>query len=402
MTLRSLVLMVLLAVTLGSAHAAPMANTTTAANTSLDDKAMEAVYRKNQLALEDWLEHSNSPRDWALASQLLEYPYASSAVTRPRGAALLRKAAEAAPNDRLIQWLWIEETAEDSGCPVPASCPNRAHALAMLDPDNAAAWLSVIEDAWRRKDTLALENAIQHMANASRYDDSFGVSFRAWEHAVARYSWFTHFKPARGSAKLEPAEGSVELKPSEESIEIEWLGLHTKLWEWKSPRSMNDIDHSSEGAAIDLVMQGPIRNTPQVVRACDPQENPEAGRSRYEYCQAIGRMMLNQSSFLILRIGGALILRASDTATSDDIGHARTLRWQWERFEALTAQLAKDATLLGQYLDDYDATNSEVLAMQRTLQHAHIPLNPPPTWQLMHDGKAINSLGDWHPSKESR
>ncbi|HTA65421.1 MAG TPA: hypothetical protein VK753_07950 [Xanthomonadaceae bacterium] len=72
---------------------------------SADDKVSDAMYRRNQLRLEQWLERSKSPRDWALASQLLEYPEDRSEASPRRGGALLRKAAEAAPDDRLVQWL---------------------------------------------------------------------------------------------------------------------------------------------------------------------------------------------------------------------------------------------------------------------------------------------------------
>ncbi len=345
-----------------------------------DDKQTEALFHKNQLVLESWLEHSASPRDWALASQLLAYPADQPAATKRRGGDLVRKAAAAAPDDRLVQWLWVQESPERSGCRTANTCPNRAGALAGLDPDNGAAWPSVITDAWERKDIAAVDEAIGKMAETSHYDDAFGVTFRAWEEVVRRYP------PAK------------QPRPTTDTLTVRAFGLVEGSVKWTESKSMDDIDRSPAGVAFVLVMQGPWPMHPKLARACDRGANPNASARRFDDCGTIGRLLLEHSSFLLERFEGALVLRTSGTARASDIGDARALRWQEEKFGSLN--VGQEAVAMDDYLTAYDTTNSEMAAMQHALQSAHIPLNPPVTWQPTRDGKIINPLGEWHPSRE--
>ncbi|HTA65420.1 MAG TPA: hypothetical protein VK753_07945 [Xanthomonadaceae bacterium] len=229
----------------------------------------------------------------------------------------------------------------------------------------------------------AVDEGLARMAGASHYDDSFGVSFRAWEDAFRRYP---------------PA--AISPKPTTESIDFDGLGQHVTLLKWTDPKTMDDIDLSPAGAANVLVDQGPHAMHGTLARACDRATTPAANSERFEHCRAIGRMLLEHSNFLLERFEGAIVLHASETAGAGDIANARALRWQFEKIQTL--RLDQDPVALDGYLTAYDAANSEISAIQHALQQAHIPLDPPATWQPTRDGKVINPLGEWHPSKEER
>lgn len=129
------------------------------ASTSADNVSEEAMFRKNQHAFELWLEKSTSPRDWALASQLLVGMDGEDKSARHRAAALLQKAADAARYDRLILWLWSLQPAEDQDCKKPGECGKRAFALKLLEPGNGAALAWDVTDAWERKNVAATRSA---------------------------------------------------------------------------------------------------------------------------------------------------------------------------------------------------------------------------------------------------
>ncbi len=348
---------------------------------SVDEKAEEAMDRLNQQAFERWLEKSTSPRDWALASLLLQALNHDDRAATLKAKALLDKATDAAPNDRLVLWLWSVQSTDDSACVSRSVCTKRVFALKMLEPGNGEALAWDVTNAWAQHDVHVVDAALAHMAHASHYDDSFGSTFRAWEDALQRYP------RARFST------------PMTEGVSIDVQGRSIPLAQWTT-RTMDDIDHSLAGAAAVLVVSEPMFSHYQFARACDRKANPTASPKRFEHCATIGRMLLNHSSFFLGRNEGALILLSSNTANDIDVATARALHWQMERFFHLG--LDRNAEALAGYLKAYDATNSEVEAAQQALQQGGIPLTPPRTWKWIRNGKETNPLGEWHPSPERR
>jgi len=93
-----------------------------------EQQASLAAVARYQRGLEDFLRASASPRDWALSATVMhsdersDGPLPSDAA---RGA-LLRKAAAAAPTDRLVQWLWAIAPEELSGCNAASPSVGRA------------------------------------------------------------------------------------------------------------------------------------------------------------------------------------------------------------------------------------------------------------------------------------
>ncbi len=329
---------------------------------SADDEKENALFHKNQHALELWLEQSKLPRDWALASQLLEHIGDKSQATTRKVAGLLGKAANAAPNDLLVQWLSTSSSAEQRSCELSPACPDRARELTRLDPENGAVWATVATAAWKQKDIPAFDNAIARMANAKRYDDTFSSTFRAWEDVIRRYP------PAKG------------LRPAKNRIDISIMGVPLASAQWTDSESANDIDRSPAGAAFVLVSEiSPIPMHSLLANACDRIKNPGASEHRFEDCGKAGRAMLAHSDFIIEREMGARVLRVSETATSNDIAMWRAERWLLNKFPPVG--LEKDLLAFRGFLDSYDATNNEIAAIRTALAHADIPLSPPANWQ---------------------
>lgn len=108
------------------------------------------------------------PRDRAVAVLQVDLWDPSARATT------LAQAAEAAPDDIVVQWIatHLRSGGTDS-CAQDGAEPKSAERLVMLDFDNAAAHLPRLSRAWRDGNTAAVDSSIAAMAAASRYDSYF-------------------------------------------------------------------------------------------------------------------------------------------------------------------------------------------------------------------------------------
>jgi hypothetical protein len=297
------------------------------------------------------LEKSNSPRDWALASQLLETDAAIPLLSHER-AALLLKAAQAAPNDHLVQWMWANAALSASDCGAPAVCGARAGAIARLEPDNAAAWLPVVDRAWKAKDATAVDGALAHMAAAKRYDAHYGMAAAAWIDVYKRF-------PPPSLAALKNLEPSGQPVTQSSLVSIE---------------------------AADTV------NAPDsaLIESCRKSTNANAPAPHFATCGHVARLMLGQASTLYGRIIGFNVLRGSGEEKPADVPGIRETAWLAEQFEK--ALSGSDETAERETLADTIATGSEVTAVQNLLRHTGTALAPPPKWQWIRNGQPVDML----------
>lgn len=119
-----------------------------------------------------------SPRDRAMAV-LQTQPLV------PVDTALLRQAADAAPDDVLVQWLALHLQAEpDDSCPRGGPDPVLADRLLQLDFDNAAAHFPRLLLAVEAGDAAAIDAGLAAMAAATRFDtylfDLIGAGIQLW------------------------------------------------------------------------------------------------------------------------------------------------------------------------------------------------------------------------------
>ncbi len=291
------------------------------------------------------LERGTSPRDWALATQLLEARPPTGAHLRQR-LVLLRKAAQAAPGDRLVQAMW-SSLVSSQPCRGRSGCGDRG-GIARLDPGNAATWVPVLDGAWKSGRTRVVDDVLVQMAASGRYNEHFGQAVGAWLDVLARHP------PGAGPGQ--------------------------------------------EGAALQLVLDEArataIPDPTALVDACSKARHPETAQRRFTLCGRVGRLLMDRAQTVAGRMAGVAVLRASREGTKDDIERIRTVTWQAERMEAVSARLDADPVELQNYLNLIQINGSQMAAVQYELAIHGIATTPPEGWTQTVDGHPVEPLDD--------
>jgi hypothetical protein len=278
------------------------------------------------------------------------------AESAARGASL-RKAAEAAPNDALVQWFWANAEATDSGCSANDPCPHRADALARLQPDNGSAWMPVLDAAWTANDVPAAESALAQMAHATRFDEPFGVTLKAWMEVYRRY-------------------------PMPDAVVVAG-----------SPEATQDVGSRNFASAMAFASAVAMPAYDSLMRACSRDMHPEASPERFRDCASIGRLMLTHATTLLGSRIGRGVLRVSGQATAADRADARVADWQFEQHLALVRDESDGVEKAA--MTDWLQTGDELQVIRRRLQRAGIPAMPPANWQpRSREGRPIDPLGE--------
>jgi hypothetical protein len=328
-----------------------------------EEKAAQVAGQSYMLSLALSLSNSASPRDRAMATEVWGIVdvwdhRATASADRLRRGAILRAAAEAAPDDALVQWMWVHASPEDSGCNATRPCPHRLEAVALLQPDNGSAWVPLFNAAWMAKDVPAAESTLADMARSTNFDEQSGTALKAWMDIYQRY-------PVRRSVFVPRSD---EDKFEEQTVEF------------------------TSSLAFAGAMA--IQNLGELVNACRYEKNPDASPQRFRDCAQVGRLMMAHSSSLISRQIGRALLRVSGQATAEDIAKARVVEWQYEQWgNVIPAD--DDVEYLKAEASDWLDTSDEIKVLQREMQRKGIPLNPPAEWQPHgRDGKPISPLGE--------
>ena len=335
-----------------------------------EQKAASATYQNYMRSLVHSLRTSADARDRALATQMsfmIDFfdTHEPTGADRAAHGAMLRGAAEAAPDDALVQWLWASASPEDSGCNPSSPCPRRVEAVARLQPDNGSAWLPVFNTAWKANDTAAAESALAQMALAKLFDEQFGMALKAWMDVYRRY----------------PMPKSVIARNSPEAT----FDDQTRNFAWSM--------------AFAAAVATPAYQS--LLKACSREKHPDDSPLRFRDCAQVGRLMLTQSTSLLSSRIGRAVLRVSGHATAVDIANARAADWQYEHWQTLVlGRTDYDVSDLKATAVDWLDTGDETQVMRRRLQRAGIPLTPPADWQPRgRNGKPISPLGESPPAK---
>lgn len=300
------------------------------------DTAHQQAYARQFQALQRGLIESRAPRDRALGVQLFKPFAAMGGRSDAELGRVLRQAAVDAPTDRFVQWAWANAREEASGCDERDPCPDRAAAMALIEPDNAAAWMPVAYAAMRAKNVAATDAALSRMASASRYDDLFGESVSAWMDVYRRFPLTA--QPGRG----------VE--------------------------SINAVSAIAVSAAMAI-------SSYQSLLACSVQRNPSASSARLDDCARIGRLMLRHGTTISARRMGQGVMKMSKRATPEDAAASRALDWTTERAMELWQGLDADPKAFVAYVGDLRQTGSEMRAIELLFTRAGIALEPPVAWE---------------------
>ncbi|MEO8742592.1 MAG: hypothetical protein ABI365_05300 [Lysobacteraceae bacterium] len=296
------------------------------------------------LELGQSLRNSASPRDWALASQIFVESgdeAASAAKWRARGA-LLRKAAEAAPKDAYVQWLWANAMPAMVGCDAHAPCPERAAALAKLEPDNGAAWVPIINAAMAANNMHDADAALAHAVAATRYDERWSTSWKAWRDVYRRY----------------PLPATHD----------------------QSDPFAADAEMSADGMAFSMAGATGVPAYAPLVRGCTRARYPQATAAHFEDCGKLGRIMLKQGITMLAQSIGAGILQVSATANADDRAAARSVEWRQHQYATHALPFDQPSEIRA-YVADLERTGNEVEAQQLQLRRAGLSLTPPADWK---------------------
>lgn len=330
--------------------------------TPAQEAKLAAVVRY-QHAMEASLRASASARDWALSTQVVHAGEREGAAAEDdaRGA-LLRRAAESAPNDRLVQWIWAIAPAETSGCTAARPCRDRGSALARLEPDNGAAWVPAVADAVRFNNAQASDDALARMAAATRYDEVFHDAMGAWLDVFRRFPL-----PAE---LLQMPDGKVG-----------------------DPTLAAQVDALAQRASA-------LAPYDELVHACQRDARQPAATARLANCAKAGRLMIHQSTTIVAGMVGEAVLHASAAATSEDDDKARTAAWQLEQHAQLAPKGDNDAAQMRTQMDLLVGSDSEVAALHAELQRAHVPLTPPIGWQPKRQDGPVGPPAEQRPDSD--
>jgi len=311
------------------------------------DIAALQAYREGLSAA---LEHSDQPRDWALASLLLDAPVADRARNQKRSA-LLDKAVRAAPADRIVLAIWANTPFAAGNCVRRAGCLDGARVLARLEPENGAAWLPVVQHAARRNDARAVDAAIHQLAQASRYNEHIGQALAAWRDVFRRYPGPKGELTAAGSSA------------SEDTLDLS----------------------AYEAEATAMPPAAPL------IDACSRRLHPSASPIRFRDCGTAARLMMGRSQTLDGRLAGVAVLRASHEGTGADIERVRTVTWQAEQYARLKPEWS-NAALKQNHQAMIESTDSEMQVIDYELTIGGRALTPPPNWKQTMAGRPIGPL----------
>lgn len=296
---------------------AAFASTSTFAN----DTNAEADWQADQARLAQSLAASTSPRDRMLSASL------PAMLKSAQGDAVLAKAAAAAPDDVLVQWMAAVHGNEAATAALPR-----------LEPDNAAAWLPALRIAIERRDDMAIDSALGGFAAGTRVDDHYGQLLHAWQDALRR-------------------------QPDAAACDGD---------EKHCVRAGRDFTY-----AVALTAASVFPAVAPILTFCKatPGDSP-----RRRQCEAGGHVMFENGNTQVSSAVGFALLRGLDALTPADEALRRRQDWLRDVTTPLHRDLEPGAPGFAEFMADWTALDSEFEVMRRLAQRAGQPLTPPDGW----------------------
>jgi hypothetical protein len=304
----------------------------------------QRAWKDYQAQIFDGLRHSPQPRDWALAGVAV-LDFTGETSRGPERDALLKRAVDAAPGDALVQWIAARRRVDGA---IDAIAADALQGLRSKEPDNAAVWLHDLIAAQKRKDAGAVDEALNRMATASRFDGHLTDLAQA---LVEVYQ--------RTPVPALPATPGTEFL-----------------------QSPNVLPYAIAMAAASASALPAFQD---LIAACriDPATGANAPRSAD--CAAVGRLMAARGDTVIANHIGMAVLRVSKTFSDDDVHLARDTDWVLDRSSATMTALesSRDPSVgdaLVAYMTDWFATGNEIEAMRRAVVRSGGAVTPPDDW----------------------
>jgi len=263
---------------------------------------------------------SPNPRDWMLSASMLAVPSSAESV------ATLAKAAAAAPDDVLVQWI-----AATSGNEAAAT------ALPRLQPDNGASWLPILDLVIKRGDEAAIDAALAGFSASTRFDDHYAQTLHAEQAALTRAP----------DAMLCSSDKVCDRAQAEFVFAMAFTAA----------------------SVFPAVMP--------ILTYC--KATPAASLRRHQ-CETGGRNMLENGETQVSSSMGFALLRGLNALTPAD----EELRRQQDWLRDVTMPLHRDfdpgAPGFAAFVADWTTLDSEFEVMRRLAQRAGQPLTPPVGW----------------------
>jgi hypothetical protein len=307
-----------------------------------EQTAVQTAYRDYQRSIFDALSASADPRDWALAGHMFLFTE-ESAIRPDLHNELVLRAAKAAPDDALVQWLASLSAPNRDGSGTSA-IDHGIDSLLRIEHDNAAAWQQALAQAFKYKHESSIDEALARMATSRRYDDHFGDVMRAWLDVYERY-------------------------PMPEDL---------------VRRSSHNASFSKEtvafAGALAQAAATAMPNHSALITVCRTDKANTQNWSRNAYCADIGHLMSTSASTLLSRKMGFAVLRLSGNVSEDDVQRARDLDWLWQQETTIVNGEMISPSHFAAQANDWRASGDEIEVLKRELTRAGIPLTPSPGW----------------------
>jgi hypothetical protein len=302
-----------------------------------------SAYRTFESSLDAAMRSDTRPLDWALAATASPKPSRTIGAATPQFDGDLFRAAQAAPNDALVQWL----VANHADTSTPDGAAQRAAAvdtLTRIEPDNGAAWMEALADADKRGDANAAGDALTRMAESRRFDDHFVGVVHAWLDVYDRHPPPVEFaSDGVGAAFVVGfAKAAATALPAYQSI----------------------------------------------ILACKPPATGDAAFDRAARCTTIGRTMLHHGTTLIARSIGFRVLQKLDTVDDADRAAERDTDWYFAhpidgKGFAEDPRDANPRDLLAYELD-WRRMDDEIDVIKSALRRAGVSAEAPEGWTAPH------------------
>ncbi|MEO6690132.1 MAG: hypothetical protein ABIS07_16240, partial [Dokdonella sp.] len=263
---------------------------------------------------------------------------------------LLGRAARAAPDDVLVQWMGaLEHAGGSDGIAMPE--PDESiQALTRLQPDNAASWMMRLALASKRNDPILAEDALARMASSARYDDHFADTLHAWLDVSDR------FPPP--NFLLQPGFNQDAPEASQETLQS--IAGFTSAF--------------AQGTATAIPAYQALTTY------CKPGKDSVDHWQRFAYCEDVGRLMLVTGKTLIARSIGFSILRNLRRNTATDQQERDNLDWYMDRMPETSGYKSGDYTAIEAYQADWRNLDDEIEIRKRALRRAGLPDAAPAGW----------------------
>lgn len=317
-----------------------------------DADSSHAKYERQQRERFDLLRNDGSPRVQVLAGRI--YLDGDDPANRllPKSADVVARAVRLAPDDAVVQWAAADQGSYASSACGPTDWPDAEVAnLVRLEPDNAAAWQYAVALAAAKGDAARVDDALAHMAAATRASDHQADVAKTWTKVYADHPELLN----RIGADDEAYDYGDDAPARPAAATLAFLDALQQ-----AQRYASTIDGALESA-------------------CKPDANSETTWQRADWCARAGQLLATRGNSFDLRDTGLKMLAAAGATPDDLVDLRRNRQWLVENAAVPMRNLQLFAEL-DTVVADWNGAADEIAATHNRLKRLGKPLTPPAGW----------------------